>query len=488
MTYFLALDQGTSSTRAMLYTKEGKLHSGSQQALTQYYPKAGWVEHCPEEIWQSTLKVMKDVIDQVDKKQILAFGLTNQRETTVIWNKKTGECLYNAIVWQDRRTQIQCDSLTEYSGLIHNKTGLIPDPYFSASKLQWLLENIPAAKKLSDKGELAFGTIDTFLIWRFTKGKYHLTDITNASRTLLFNIFTHQWDENLLDIFKINTSILPEVKASDGHFGFIDKQFFNQEIPIYGVAGDQQAALIGQSCFEKGMVKATFGTGGFLLMNTGEKAIVSNHRLLTTIAYQIKGKIVYGLEGSIYQAGTTIKWLRDELKMLETSAESEILAKSLASNEGVYLVPSFTGLGAPHWLNSAGALMVGLKRTTNRAHFARAALESVCYQTKEVLDCMKEDSKIRIPFLRVDGGMAENKWFLQYLASVCKIQVEKPSDVETTAMGAAMLAALGSGFIDSTTTLAKLWQSEKKFEPSKDKQFDKDYKGWVNALRLLKNS
>lgn len=489
MNYVLAIDQGTSSTRAMIYTVQGELVVSSQYPLTQYYPHIGWVEHDPEEIWQKTLTAMQDVVSQVDSRQILSCGITNQRETTVIWNKRTGDCLAHAIVWQDRRTEEYCQSLFEYQSIIQDKTGLLIDPYFSASKLNWLLHHIPEAKALAEQDELAFGTIDSFLIWRMTKGSMHVTDVTNASRTMLFNIKSEQWDRDLLHLFAIPESVLPEVCDSDSYFGTINKQWLGVDIPINGVAGDQQAALIGQGCFEEGMVKATFGTGGFLLLNTGSKPVMSQHKLLTTIAYKIKGSIAYGLEGSIYHAGTTVKWLRDEMKLITHSGETELLAQSLNGNDGVYLVSSFTGLGAPHWLSTSGAVISGLSRATNRAHFARAALEGVCYQTREVLDCMREDSTMNLALLRVDGGMAVNQWFLQFLADQCQLKIQKPADIETTAKGAAILAAVGYGAFDSLTALKKVWDVEREFQPDRAiEQVEKDYLGWQKALSMVKSS
>lgn len=488
MSYLLAIDQGTSSTRAMIYTVQGELITSSQYPLTQYYPQPGWVEHDPEEIWNKTLTAMRDVIAQVSVNEIIACGITNQRETSLVWNKRTGQCLAPAIVWQDRRTAEYCTTLSEYSSMIQKKTGLLPDPYFSASKLNWLLTHCIDARTLAAQGDLAFGTIDSFLIWRLTKGAMHVTDVTNASRTMLFNIKTEQWDKDLLDLFSIPESVLPEVLSSDGYFGVIDKEWSGVEIPIHGVAGDQQAALIGQGCFDHGTVKATFGTGAFLLMNTGSTPVMSQHKLLTTIAYKIKDKIAYGLEGSIYHAGTTIKWLRDEMKLIANSAETEILAQSLDGNDDVYLVSSFTGMGAPHWLSVAGAAVIGLSRSTNRAHFARAALEGVCYQTREVLHCMREDSHLDLTLLRVDGGMAVNKWFLQFLADQCQIKVQKPADIETTARGAAILAAIGSGVFDSLTALKKVWDIEREFQPQRSiQEIEQDYKGWKRALHMVKS-
>lgn len=487
MNYLLAIDQGTSSTRAMLYNDRGELAASSQYVLTQYYPHPGWVEHDPEEIWTKTKMAIADVLNQVKGHTILTCGIANQRETTLIWNKITGECLSPAIVWQDRRTQVFCNALHDYKTTIQQKTGLLPDPYFSATKLHWLLTNIPEARSLLQKDALAFGTIDSFLIWRLTKGRSHLTDVTNASRTLLFNIHDLSWDETLLNLFNIPRSILPDVCASDAYFGDIDETYFGYPIPINGVAGDQQAGLIGQRCFSEGMTKATFGTGGFLFMNTGKKAVISKNNLLTTIAYSIKGETCYGLEGSIYHAGTTIKWLRDEMKLIQDAAETEILARSLKSNEGVYLVSSFTGLGAPYWLSKPGAAIVGLSQKTNRAHFARAALEGVCYQTREVLHSMCEDSQVNLSLLRVDGGMVANRWFLQFLSSQCRVLVQHPQDIEITAQGVACLAAVGIGLYDSLASLLQGWVCESEYRPSDNKNsIERDFQGWTQALQMIK--
>ncbi|KTD16151.1 glycerol kinase GlpK [Legionella jordanis] len=486
MNYLLAIDQGTSSTRAIVYESSGKLIHSSQYALKQSYPKAGWVEHDPEEIWTKTLKAILDVAEQVGAEKIAACGITNQRETTVIWDKQSGKCLAPAIVWQDRRTEGFCQSLVEFNDLLQAKTGLLADPYFSGSKLHWLFDNLPEARELASKNQLAFGTIDSFLIWRLTKGHSHLTDVSNASRTLLFNIHSLQWDEELLDLFKVPLACLPQVCNSDAQFGAIDKSYLGKPIPITGVAGDQQAALIGQGCFQEGMIKATFGTGGFLLLNLGSNPAKSNYGLLTTIAYGIKDEIAYGMEGSLYHAGTTIKWLCEEMKLIATPDESESLAQSLSSNEGVYLLPSFTGLGAPHWSSAAGAAIVGLSRTTNRAHFARAALESVCYLTRDVLTAMRKDSGLVFSKLRVDGGMAVNNWFLQFLASQCDLIVQRPKEVESTAQGAAMLAALGAGLINSLDELQKNWRLDKEFYPGQDREaVEANYHGWQKALSIL---
>ncbi|MBA2656177.1 MAG: glycerol kinase GlpK [Tatlockia sp.] len=487
MTYLLALDQGTSSTRAMLYTAKGELVKKSQYPLKQFYPRQGWVEHDPEEIWQKTVQVINEVVSTVDLQDVIACGITNQRETTLIWDKQTGKCLAPAIVWQDRRTQSFCETLRDKQELIQKKTGLVPDPYFSASKLRWLLENCPGAKELAAKNQLAFGTVDSFLLWRLTGSKAHLTDVSNASRTLLYNIFEQCWDEELLELFDIPASVLPEVYATDAFFGKIECKELPLKIPITAVAGDQQAGLIGQHCFKHGMVKATFGTGGFLLMNTGTKPVLSQHKLLTTIAYRIKGQTIYGLEGSLYQAGSIVKWLRDGLKIINVASDTESLAKSIASNEGVYLVPSFTGLGAPHWLSSKGAILLGLSLSSTAAHIARAALESVCYQTRDVLTSMRDDSKIELAGLRVDGGMATNEWLLQFLATLCGLKVQSPVDVETTAQGIAMIASIGCGLVSSLSDLEQSWVCQQTFNPEINDESETNYLGWQRAVSLLKN-
>lgn len=485
MNYLLAVDQGTSSTRAMIYNEKGQLIVSSQYPITQYYPQSGWVEHDPEEIWSKTLAAMRDVVSQVQPNQLLACGITNQRETSLIWNKKTGACLAPAIVWQDRRTAQYCDSLAHYAPMIQEKTGLMLDSYFSATKLHWFLENNQEARKLARVGDLAFGTIDSFLVWRMTKGA-HLTDSTNASRTMLFNIKEEQWDNDLLQLFSIPESVLPQVYSSDANFGLIHKEHLGFELPITGVAGDQHAALIGQGCFNEGEIKVTFGTGAFLLLNTGAHMIPSKNRLLTSIAYKIKDQTVYGLEGSIYHAGTTIKWLRDEMKLLSCASESESLAQSLSSNEGVYLVSSFTGLGAPHWLSTPGAVISGISRTTNRAHFARAALEGVCYQTRDVLECMRDESPSDISLLRADGGMAQNQWFLQFLADQCQLTVQRPKDIETTARGAALLAGIGCGLFGSLSELNNIKDVEQEYLISRTMdEVARDYSGWASALSKI---
>lgn len=481
--YILTIDQGTSSTRASRYDLQGQCIQSAQYTISQFYPQAGFVEHDPDEIWSKTLKALREVIVGVNASQIVACGLTNQRETTVIWDKQTGICLAPAIVWQDRRTEAYCSSLREQNAMIQAKTGLLLDPYFSASKLHWLLQQIPQARACAQEGRLAFGTIDTFLIWKLTGGKSHFTDVTNASRTLLFNIHTLQWDDELLALFDIPRSILPTVQACDGYFGVIHNDILNAPIPIRGVIGDQQAALIGQGCVASGTIKATYGTGGFLMLNTGGTPVISNHKLLTTIAYQIKSKTAYALEGAIYQAGTVVQWLRDELKLIQSAQDTEALANSIDTNEGVYLIPSFTGLGAPHWLSTQGAAIVGLSRTSNPAHFARAALECVAYQTKDVLSCMEKDSNMKITGLRVDGGMTQNQWFLQFLSSLCQVQIYRSRQIEATSLGAFLLAAVACDAIDNLSSWQTQMHDGKWFLPENNvSEMEKNYQGWLQVI------
>lgn len=481
--YILAIDQGTSSTRAMIYDLDGHLLDGFSSAITSYYPEPGWVEHCPEEIWTKTLHALSIMCTKYDARKIIAAGITNQRETTVVWNKKTGECLYRAIVWQDTRTQDFCQLHHEKEELIRYKTGLFLNPYFSATKLNWILTHIDKARILAEQNALAFGTIDSFLLWRLTNGAVHATDTTNASRTLLLNIHTGLWDAELLKFFTIPPQIMPQLHASNAHFGYIDKKHTGTvPIPILGIAGDQQAALIGQQCFAEGQVKATFGTGGFLLMNTGNSAKLSTNKLLTTIAYQFKEQRSYALEGSLYHAGTIVKWLRDGLGIIKNAADSGKMAASIPSNEGVYLVPAFNGLGAPYWINKTGAMIYGLRQTTQPSHIIRAALESVAYMTREVLAAMQQDSGISIDVVRVDGGMAANDWFLQFLANQCSVVVQRPADIESTARGAAILALLGSAEMDAKL-LASFASMDKEFFPDGNReQRAQDFYGWKRAI------
>ena len=464
--FTLSIDQGTTSSRAIAFDEQGKIQSTAQKEIEQIYPADGWVEHDPEEIWKTTVEVCKEVIASCGGR-ISRIGITNQRETVVLWDRKTGIALSNAIVWQDRRTAESCIHLREQNleSFVRERTGLLLDPYFSATKLCWLLDNIKNARKRAEIGELAAGTIDSFLVWRLTEGRVHATDATNASRTLLFNIHNQGWDSDLMKIFNVPEIILPEVKDSADDYGYSDAKIFGSAIPILGVAGDQHAALIGQGCVQPGMVKSTYGTGGFVLLNTGLQAIPSKHRLLTTISYRIKGKAHYALEGSIFNAGTSIQWLRDGLGLMRTADESESYAQAASSKSGVMFVPGFTGLGAPHWNPHARGSIYGLTRDTSRADLIRAALESTGYQSAELLDAMVTDSGQAIGSLRVDGGMARNSWMLQFVSDITGINVERSSVIETTALGAAFLANLTAGVLTTFQDLDGLWRADKQFEP-----------------------
>lgn len=486
MDYLLAIDQGTSSTRALVFDKDGKTCGLAQKPIQQYYPNDGWVEHCAEEIWQKTLDVVSRALTKakLEAKQIKALGITNQRETTVVWNKETGKPIAKAIVWQDRRTAEECSRRAELNDEVQSRTGLVLDAYFSATKLKWLLEHVDDAKSLAKRGLLAFGTIDSFLIWRLTNGKVHATDITNASRTMLFNINRQTWDDELLKVFDVPASILPRVKACDDDFGVVDKSYFGESIPITGVAGDQQAATVGQACFQKGMAKVTYGTGAFLLLNTGEKRVYSNNSLLSTVAYKVGNTLHYGLEGCIFNAGTVVKWLRDTLEIINCASETEAIASCLSDNGGVYLVPAFTGLGAPYWQPDARASILGLKLNSDRRYIVRAALESVAYQTRDLIAAMMADCGGALNELRVDGGMADNQWFLAYVANCCQLLVKKPTCIESTARGAALLAGLGVGMYSSFEDMAKTWHQSVVFEAEKDHELtDKAYRAWQLAVK-----
>lgn len=486
--YILAFDQGTTSSRAMVFDNSGTIVSIAQKEFTQIFPSPGWVEHDPNEIWSTQLGVAAEAVSRasLSSKDIAAIGITNQRETTVVWENETGKPVYNAIVWQDRRTADFCDNLKKQNleTKIREKTGLVIDAYFSATKINWILKNIEGARQKAEAGKLAFGTIDSWLIWNLTKGAVHATDITNASRTLLFNINTQDWDEELLKIFEIPKSMLPEVKQSSEIFGSTSEALFSTEIPIGGVAGDQQSALFGQMCTSPGMVKNTYGTGCFMLMNIGDRPIISKNNLLTTIAWKVNGEIQYALEGSIFIAGAVVQWLRDGLGIIRTSAEVEVLATSIKNNDGVYFVPAFTGLGAPYWNQHARGLIVGMTRGTKSAHIARAALESIAYQTMEVLKAMEADSGIHIKELRVDGGATANDLLMQFQADVLNTKVIRPKITETTAMGAAYLAGLAVGFWNDMKEINDQWKMERCFEPNQiGKSMDENIKGWKRAVK-----
>ncbi|UTW13841.1 glycerol kinase GlpK [Marinobacterium rhizophilum] len=490
--YLLAIDQGTTSSRAIVFSGEGQIEATCQQEFAQHFPEDGWVEHAPADIWDSVLQTCRDVLAKrgIAAEQVAAIGITNQRETTLVWDRNTGEPLYNAIVWQDRRTAQYCESLKEQGleATINAKTGLLIDPYFSATKIRWILQQVPGALERAERGELVFGTVDTYLLWHLTGGREHRTDATNASRTLLFNIHTQQWDQELLDLFGIPASMLPEVMDSSDDFGRVDAELLGAEIPVYGVAGDQQAALFGQTCFREGMAKSTYGTGCFLMLNTGLKALKSEHRLLTTVAYRLNGVPTYALEGSIFVAGATIQWLRDGLQLIRGASEAEPLAEQTSLDHGVYLVPAFTGLGAPHWDPNARGAIFGLTRDTGIKEIVTAGLQSVCYQTKDLQKAMESDG-VRPVALRVDGGMVANNWVLNYLADILGATVDRPRIIETTALGVAYLAGLKAGVFDSLESLEKLWQCERRFEPSMDKaRRDGLYEGWKKAVSRVQTN
>ncbi|MDH3761200.1 MAG: glycerol kinase GlpK [Gammaproteobacteria bacterium] len=470
--YILSIDQGTTSSRAMLFDQNGHAAFTAQREFTQHFPRDGWVEHNAEEIWVTTLTVVREAIDRAkaDGRDIAAIGITNQRETTVVWDRASGEPVYHAIVWQDRRTAEYCESLRDQGleSMVSAKTGLLLDPYFSGTKVNWILDNVDGARERAQNGELAFGTIDCFLIWRLTGGQLHATDATNASRTLMFNIHQQQWDRELLDMLSIPPSLLPEVRDCAADYGSTSKALLDAEIPIAGVAGDQQAALIGQACFEPGMIKSTYGTGCFMVLNTGEQALTSNNKLLTTVGYRLNGKTTYALEGSIFVAGAAVQWLRDGLGIIDSAYETEALAESLESNKGVYLVPAFTGLGAPHWDPDARGAIFGITRDTGVAELVRATLESVCFQTFDLLEAKRRDG-LEPTRLRVDGGMVQNNWLCGFLADLLDIVVERPLETETTALGAAYLAGLQVGIFASLEDIAERWQAEREFDPQMDK-------------------
>jgi glycerol kinase len=489
--YILALDQGTTSSRAIIFDHAGQIKSLSQKEFKQYFPKPGWVEHDPNEIWSTQAGVAAEATVKagLNGKNIKAIGITNQRETTIVWNRETGEAIYNAIVWQDRRTAAYCDQLKQdgYGDIIRSKTGLVIDAYFSGSKIKWILDNVAGARALAEKGKLAFGTVDSWLVWKFTRGKVHVTDVTNASRTMLFNIRTQQWDDELLQLLDIPKSMLPEVKQSSEVYGETATTVFASKIPIAGIAGDQHAALFGQMCIDKAMVKNTYGTGCFMLMNIGTEFIESKNNLLTTIAWKINGQVQYAFEGSIFIGGAVVQWLRDGLGIIQTSADVERLATSVKDTGGVYFVPAFAGLGAPYWDPEARGTIVGLTRGTTAGHLARAALASIAYQTMDVLKAMEADAGMPIKELRVDGGATANGLLMQYQADVLNCKVIRPNVVETTALGAAYLAGLAVGFWKDVAEIQQLWQAEREFTPADNLQDIKtDMEGWKRAVNTAR--
>jgi glycerol kinase len=491
--YILALDQGTTSSRAIIIDHKGEIKSIAQKEFKQIFPKSGWVEHDPNEIWSSQAAVAAEATVKlgINGTDIKAIGITNQRETTIVWNRKTGKPVYNAIVWQDRRTADFCDQLKKEgkADMIRSKTGLVVDSYFSGTKIKWILDNVEGAREKAEAGELAFGTVDSWLVWKFTRGKVHATDITNASRTMLFNIRTQQWDEELLKILDVPRSMLPEVKQSSEYYGDTATTIFASKIPIAGIAGDQSAALFGQMCLEKAMVKNTYGTGCFMLMNIGDEFMESKNNLLTTVAWKINGKIQYAFEGSIFIAGAAVQWLRDGLGIIKTAADVEKLALSVPDTDGVYFVPAFAGLGAPYWNPDVRGTIIGLSRGTTAAHIARAAIESIAYQTLDVLKAMEADSGMEIKELRVDGGATANDLLMQFQSDLLNCQVIRPSIIETTALGAAYLAGLAVGFWKDIDEIKQLWKAEKEFTAkSNDATVAKGIEGWKKAIYAAKSA
>ncbi|MGA9289356.1 MAG: glycerol kinase GlpK [Anaerobacillus sp.] len=487
--YILSLDQGTTSSRAILFNKKGEIVNVAQKEFKQHFPKSGWVEHDAQEIWSSILSVMAQVLSSasdLSAKDIAAIGITNQRETTVVWDKNTGKPIYNAIVWQSRQTAGIVNELKEqgHEEMVRNKTGLLIDAYFSGTKVKWILDNVDGAREKAENGDLLFGTIDTWLIWKLSGGEAHVTDYTNASRTLMYNIYDLKWDDELLEMLDVPKSMLPEVRpSSEVYAKTVDYHFFGQNVPIAGVAGDQQAALFGQACYEKGMAKNTYGTGCFMLMNTGEKAVKSENGLLTTIAWGVDGKVEYALEGSIFVAGSAIQWLRDGLRMFSEAPESERYAERVESTEGVYMVPAFVGLGTPYWDSDVKGSVFGITRGTTKEHFVRATLESLAYQTRDVLDAMTADSGIDLKTLRVDGGVVNNNFLMQFQSDIIGVPVERPTVSETTALGAAYLAGLATGYWENRDEIKKQWMVDHTFDPKmEEEQKEELYDGWKKAV------
>lgn len=494
--YLLAIDQGTTSSRAIIFSREGQPVSSAQLVYPQHYPRDGWVEHDPEDIWQTSLQSCRAALEQsrLDASDIASIGIANQRETTVLWNRRTGKAIYNAIVWQDRRTAAYCQAIQQQltaegrGSLIQERTGLLPDAYFSASKIHWILAHVEGARAAAEAGELAFGTVDTYLLWRLSKGKMHCTDASNASRTMLFNIHTQTWDEELLALFDVPASLLPEVRNCADDFGVCDKEWLGKAISIGGMAGDQQAASFGQACFTPGMTKSTYGTGCFVLMNTGEEVLQSQHNLLSTVAYRLDGKTSYAMEGSIFMAGATMQWLRDKMNFFADTKESETLAAEAQEGLSLMFVPAFTGLGAPWWDPDARGAIYGLTRDTGIADIVTAALMSVCYQTKDLQKAMESDG-LRPTTFRVDGGMAANNFVVQKLADLLGCQVDRPRITETTALGAAYLAGLQSGIYSSLQDITELWQLERSFSPTRDKLWrDNQYARWLDAVSRTRSN
>ena len=490
--YLLAIDQGTTSTRAIIFAASGGAVASAQQEFTQHFPRDGWVEHAAEDLWRSTLAVCRQALADSGLRatDIRAVGITNQRETTLVWDAATGEAIHPAIVWQDRRTADHCAQLKAagHEAEVAARTGLLIDPYFSATKLRWILDNVPGARERAARGELRFGTVDSFLLWRLTGGRVHRTDASNAARTLLFNIHTQRWDEELLALFDIPAALLPEVLDCAAEFGELDPQWLGAPLPVLGMAGDQQAALIGQACFQPGMVKSTYGTGCFLIQNTGAEPLLSRNRLLTTVAYRLNGETTYAVEGSIFVAGAALQWLRDGLQLIEHAHESEALALQAGDSNGVYLVPAFTGLGAPYWDPQARGAIFGLTRNTGIKEIVTAGLQAVCYQTRDLIEAMAQDGAAPLSALRVDGGMVGNNWLVQCLADVLGVPVERPQINETTALGAAYLAGLRAGVYADLEEIAGHWRCQQRFEPRMDEaRRERLYGGWLDAVRRVRS-
>ncbi|OSQ37472.1 glycerol kinase GlpK [Thalassospira mesophila] len=489
--YILAIDQGTTSSRAIIFNRDGKSVAVAQREFPQHFPNSGWVEHDPEDLWDTVVETCREAISHIDVNEIAAIGITNQRETTIVWDRKTGKPVYNAIVWQDRRTAALCRDLrhkdAQLEQHINAKSGLLIDPYFSATKIAWILDHVTGARARAEQGDLAFGTVDSFLLWRLTAGRAHATDATNAARTNLYNIREDRWDTELCDIFRVPRQMLPDVKDCAADFGVTDADLFGSAIPVSGIAGDQQAAAFGQCCFNPGEIKSTYGTGCFVILNTGDEAVTSQHRLLTTIGYRLNGKISYAMEGAIFVAGAAVQWLRDGLGIIKSAAETEGLAADIADNRGVYMVPAFTGLGAPYWDADARGAIFGLTRDTGPREFVRAALESVCYQTFDLFEAMAADG-VAPKAVRVDGGMVANDWICQYLADILAIDVERPQITETTALGAACLAGLQAGLFADLDEIRSRWQLDARFSPKMAQpQRDHALAGWKGAVERVRS-
>ncbi len=489
----LAIDQGTTSTRAILFSPEGRNLGLAQEELPQHFPNSGWVEHDVEDIWRHTLAVCKGAVENagLTMSDVATIGITNQRETTVIWDRETGKAIHRAIVWQDRRTAELCQELREAGAeaLVCERTGLLLDPYFSGTKIAWLLDKVPGARARAERGELAFGTIDTFLLWRLTGGRVHATDATNAARTLIFDIKRQIWDPDLLALLRIPENMLPEVRDCNADFGTSEAELLGTALPIGGIAGDQQAATVGQACFEAGMMKSTYGTGCFALFNTGSDLVYSQNRLLSTVAYRLDGKVTYALEGSIFVAGAAVQWLRDAMGLINSAPETEALAKQADTSQRIFLVPAFTGLGAPYWDAEARGAVFGLTRASGPAELARATLEAVCYQTRDLLEAMRADGATGLEAIRVDGGMVANDWMLQMLSDILGVAVERPQVAETTALGAAYLAGLNHGLFNDLEAIAGQWQCDKRFEPKMaESEREERYEGWRDAVARVRSS